>query len=160
MAFFWVPSPLRVKVTGLWPFGADRMGEECAIKHLSPTLPASTSRRLVTLPLIGGGHFKAIMRTAAIDRIRLPIFATQSIVSFMSTMNISLPESLKHFVDEQIQSQNYGTCSEYVRELIRKEKERQHLRQLLLKGAESEPTTPSDDQYFSTLRSRITTAAT
>ena len=71
-------------------------------------------------------------------------------------MNISLPESLKDFVDHQVQSHDYGTSSEYVRELIRKEKERQHLRGLLLKGAESEPTMPADDHYFSTLRDKIT----
>lgn len=85
----------------------------------------------------------------------LPIFAKTPIVILMSTMNISLPESLKNFVDHQVQSHDYGTSSEYVRELIRKEKERQHLRGLLLKGAESEPTIPSDEQYFLELRNRI-----
>ena len=38
----------------------------------------------------------------------------------MSTMNISLPEGLKDFVDEQVNQRGYGTSSEYVRELIRK----------------------------------------
>lgn len=36
----------------------------------------------------------------------------------MSTMNISLPETLKSFVDEQVSKRGYGTSSEYVRELI------------------------------------------
>jgi len=39
----------------------------------------------------------------------------------MSTMNISLPETLKAFVDEQVSRRGYGTSSEYVRELIRKD---------------------------------------
>jgi antitoxin ParD1/3/4 len=39
----------------------------------------------------------------------------------MSTMNISLPETLKSFVDQQISDRVYGTSSEYVRELIRKD---------------------------------------
>ena len=30
----------------------------------------------------------------------------------MSTMNISLPDSLKSFVDEQVASRGYGTSSE------------------------------------------------
>lgn len=38
----------------------------------------------------------------------------------MSTMNISLPESLKSFVDEQVGERGYSTSSEYVRELIRR----------------------------------------
>jgi putative addiction module CopG family antidote len=38
----------------------------------------------------------------------------------MSTMNISLPDSLKAFVDEQVSQRGYGTSSEYVRELIRR----------------------------------------
>ena len=37
----------------------------------------------------------------------------------MSTMNISLPDTLKSFVDEQVGQRGYGTSSEYVRELIR-----------------------------------------
>lgn len=38
----------------------------------------------------------------------------------MSTMNISLPDTLKNFVDEQVSQRGYGTSSEYVRELIRR----------------------------------------
>ncbi|MCA1624035.1 MAG: type II toxin-antitoxin system ParD family antitoxin, partial [Acidobacteria bacterium] len=42
----------------------------------------------------------------------------------MSTMNISLPETLKTFVDSQVSEGDYGSSSEYVRELLRKEKDR------------------------------------
>lgn len=73
----------------------------------------------------------------------------------MSTMNISLPDSLKTFVDEQVSQRGYGTSSEYVRELIRKDQERQHLRGLLLEGAASAPTEPADDSYFEGLRRRV-----
>ena len=55
----------------------------------------------------------------------------------MSTMNISLPDSLKAFVDEQVSQRGYGTSSEYVRELIRRDQDRLQLRQLLLAGAAS-----------------------
>ena len=37
----------------------------------------------------------------------------------MTTMNISLPDALKAFVDEQIANGTYSTASEFVRELIR-----------------------------------------
>jgi antitoxin ParD1/3/4 len=73
----------------------------------------------------------------------------------MSTMNISLPGTLKTFIDEQVNSRGYGTSSEYVRALIRKDQERQHLRTLLLDGAASRPTSPADDGYFRSLRERV-----
>jgi len=69
-------------------------------------------------------------------------------------MNISLPEALKSFVDEQVAGRGYGTSSEYVRELIRKDQDRQRLRRLLLDGAESERGAPADAAYFETLRRR------
>jgi antitoxin ParD1/3/4 len=73
----------------------------------------------------------------------------------MSTMNISLPDSLKAYVDEQVAGRGFGTSSEYVRELIRKDQDRQNLRALLLDGAGFAPTEPSDKAYFDTLRSRV-----
>ena len=39
----------------------------------------------------------------------------------MSTMNVSLPEALKDFVEDQVSARGYSTSSEYVRELIRKD---------------------------------------
>ena len=72
-------------------------------------------------------------------------------------MNISLPQSLKSFVDEQVSVGNFGTNSEYVRELIRKDQDRLQLRELLLVGGNSPPTAPADAAYFALLRSRIKT---
>lgn len=72
----------------------------------------------------------------------------------MSTMNISLPESLKDFVDEQVTRRGYGTSSEYVRELIRRDSDRLHLRGLLLEGAASAVAEPADTAYFDALRQR------
>jgi antitoxin ParD1/3/4 len=73
----------------------------------------------------------------------------------MATMNISLPDSLKSFVDEQVTQRGYGTSSEYVRELIRKDQERQRLRELLLAGLESPPDKTADSEYFDSLRKRV-----
>ncbi len=42
----------------------------------------------------------------------------------MATMNISLTEKLKNFVESKVQSGDYGNASEYVRDLIRKEQAR------------------------------------
>ena len=73
----------------------------------------------------------------------------------MSTMNISLPESLKTFVDQQVRSRAYSSSSEYVRELIRKDQDRQHLRGLLLEGAASPPDVTADTHYFGQLRATV-----
>ncbi len=72
----------------------------------------------------------------------------------MTTMNISLPDTLKSFVDEQVAGHGYGTSSEYVRELIRKDQDRQRLRQILLDGASSPPGPVADDAFFDGLRER------
>ena len=73
----------------------------------------------------------------------------------MSTMNISLPEALKAFVDEQVADKGYSTSSEYVRELIRRERDKERLRQLLLDGAASPQTAVADAAYFDGLRDRV-----
>ena len=70
-------------------------------------------------------------------------------------MNISLPESLRSFVDEQIARRRYGTTSEYVRDLIRRDQDRQHLRDLLLAGAASGAEPVADTRYFEDLRDEV-----
>lgn len=50
----------------------------------------------------------------------------------MTSLNISLPEVLKNYVEGQVESGDWGTPSEYIRELIRQDKERR------LKGLEQD----------------------
>ena len=73
----------------------------------------------------------------------------------MSTMNVSLPEQLRAYVDEQVVEGRYGSTSEFVRELIRRDQDRQRLRNVLLDGAQSEPGPVADDAYFATLRRHV-----
>jgi antitoxin ParD1/3/4 len=59
----------------------------------------------------------------------------------MQTMNISLPEPLKEFVDHQIAEGRYSSVSEYIRDLIRDDEKRKaedRLEALLLEGLESD----------------------
>lgn len=70
-------------------------------------------------------------------------------------MNISLPNSLKSFVDEQVNQRGFSTSSEYMRELIRKDQDRTTLRELLLAGASSEPVGHFDTDYFIQLRKSV-----
>jgi antitoxin ParD1/3/4 len=61
----------------------------------------------------------------------------------MESMNISLPEPLKQFVDGQLATGRYSSVSEYVRELIRadeKRKAEEQLEALLLEGLRGEET--------------------
>jgi antitoxin ParD1/3/4 len=43
----------------------------------------------------------------------------------MATMNISLPDPMKRWVEHQAESGRYGNASDYVRDLIRRDRERQ-----------------------------------
>lgn len=55
----------------------------------------------------------------------------------MTTVTISLPESLKTFIDEQLATKGYGNVSEYFRSLLRAAQEREEderLEALLVKG--------------------------
>ena len=71
----------------------------------------------------------------------------------MTTMNVSLPEELKSFVDAEVNAGNYGSTSEYVRELIRRDHDRRQLRAALLEGARSPITADADAAFFAALRS-------
>jgi len=55
----------------------------------------------------------------------------------MTSLNVSLPEALKDYVERQVASGDWGTPSEYVRHLIREDKERRmgNLEQELIAAA-------------------------
>ena len=72
-------------------------------------------------------------------------------------MNVSLPDDLKGFVDAQVAQGNFGSTSEYVRELIRRDHDRRQLRAALLEGARSPITSNADAAYFASLREQAGT---
>ncbi len=58
----------------------------------------------------------------------------------LTSMNISVPESMKTFIEAEVSSNGYGTASEYVRELVRDAKKRkaeERLEALLLEALDS-----------------------
>jgi antitoxin ParD1/3/4 len=76
----------------------------------------------------------------------------------MTTMNISLPDSMKAFVDVQIQQRGYGSSSEYIRDLIRNDQLRQaeqRLAALMLEGLESGPAIPTGKTYWENKREAL-----
>jgi antitoxin ParD1/3/4 len=76
----------------------------------------------------------------------------------MTNMNVSLPETLKDYVEEQVISGGYGTSSEYLRELIREDKKRkaqERLETLLLEGLESGEAIPVTPEFWKELWARV-----
>jgi len=72
----------------------------------------------------------------------------------MATMNISLPDDMRSAVDAQIEARGFGTSSEYVRDLIRRDLDRQALRALLDEGRASAQDAPITEETFKALRER------
>ncbi|AAM36012.1 conserved hypothetical protein [Xanthomonas citri pv. citri str. 306] len=77
----------------------------------------------------------------------------------MATMNISLPDELKQFVDQQVAEHAYGSSSEYLRELIRKQRDIEQLRGVLLGGANSGPAVAAEAGFFNAMQARANARA-
>jgi len=73
----------------------------------------------------------------------------------MATMNISLPDNLKAFIDQQVNTNDYGSSSEYIRELVRRERDLERFRQLIHDGMQSPLVGEADDAYFDAMRAKI-----
>ncbi|EJZ19708.1 ribbon-helix-helix domain-containing protein [Rhizobium sp. Pop5] len=73
----------------------------------------------------------------------------------MATVTISLPDSLKAFVESQMASKGYGNVSEYFRGLVREAQERENearLEALLLEGLASGDAVEATPAFWSDLR--------
>jgi antitoxin ParD1/3/4 len=70
----------------------------------------------------------------------------------MATMNISLPDQMKAFVEEQTKDGRYSNTSDYVRDLIRRDQERRQaiaeIQALVDEGLASGPAVPFDIEEF------------
>jgi antitoxin ParD1/3/4 len=75
----------------------------------------------------------------------------------LTSINISLPEPMKQFVEEQVNRGGYSTVSEYLRELIReaqRRREREEREAKLLAGLQS-PTSAMSSDDWAALRETI-----
>ena len=73
----------------------------------------------------------------------------------MTTLTISLPDSLKEFIDREVQTKGYGNVSEYVRGLLRQAQEKEadaRLEAMLLEGLNSTAETPISPEFWTELR--------
>jgi antitoxin ParD1/3/4 len=76
----------------------------------------------------------------------------------MTTMNISLPEPLKEFVDKQVKQGGYSGASDYMRDLIRDHQRRiagEYLRSLIAEGLSSGPPVVIDKAYWAAKRKKL-----
>ncbi len=77
-------------------------------------------------------------------------------------MHISLPDSLKRFVQERVEKEHYSNPSDYIRTLIREEQKRQdenRLESMLLEGLASGQGltvgTPEWDEFWKNVQVRV-----
>jgi antitoxin ParD1/3/4 len=81
----------------------------------------------------------------------------------MTTVTISLPESLKEFIDRQLATKGYGNVSEYFRSLLReaqKAEEDARLEALLLEGLASGDDIPLTRQFWKEIKAEARSIAT
>ncbi|WP_341525662.1 type II toxin-antitoxin system ParD family antitoxin [Nostoc sp. UHCC 0302] len=81
----------------------------------------------------------------------------------MKSINISLPDSMRTYIEEQVAKGGYSSVSEYFRELVRDDQKRkasEHLEAMLLEGLNSgtatEMTTKDWEDIRQAVRERIT----
>jgi antitoxin ParD1/3/4 len=76
----------------------------------------------------------------------------------MASLNISLPQSLKDYVEDQVESGGYSTPSEYVRELLRRDRDHRaevKLEALLLAGLNSGEPIEITPEYWENKRRKL-----
>lgn len=75
----------------------------------------------------------------------------------MTTINISLPDEMKAFVENRMAQEGYASASEYLRALIRQAQQRQAKQELeakLLEGLEG-PATPMTREDWDSIRQEV-----
>jgi antitoxin ParD1/3/4 len=79
----------------------------------------------------------------------------------MATMNVSLPASMKDWVEAQTETGRYANASDYVRDLIRRDQERNDkiaaMQRFVDEGLNSGVSTDSSDALFAAALQRATT---
>ncbi|SFC27598.1 antitoxin ParD1/3/4 [Bosea sp. CRIB-10] len=79
----------------------------------------------------------------------------------MATMNVSLPASMKEWVEAQAETGRYANASDYVRDLIRRDQERNDkiaaMQRFVDEGLSSGISTDSSDALFATALQRVAT---
>jgi antitoxin ParD1/3/4 len=113
-------------------------------------------------PELSTGALEGRWHTLSYHAIWPILFSMDTDDRSTTSMNISLPKSLRSFVEECVSSSSYTSASEYLRELIRKDREhrvaKDRLEDLLLEGLVSGPADPFEDEFFEKLKERVRSA--
>lgn len=76
----------------------------------------------------------------------------------MATMNVSLPDKMKEWVEDQTETGRYGNASDYIRDLIRRDQERQakiaHMQKLVDEAIDSGVSEKSFEEIRQEARAR------
>jgi antitoxin ParD1/3/4 len=76
----------------------------------------------------------------------------------MTTLNISLPDSMRSFIEQKVADGNFSTASEYIRQLVRDDQKRaaqERLEGLLMDGLRSGPGTEMTADHWAELKRRV-----
>jgi antitoxin ParD1/3/4 len=76
----------------------------------------------------------------------------------MTTLNISLPDAMKSFIEAQVQKGMHASASDYIRALVREDQQRQAEQELeakLLAAMESNDFREAAPELFERLRARV-----
>ena len=76
----------------------------------------------------------------------------------MTTLNISLPDSMRTFIEQKIAQGGYSTVSEYIRQLVRDDQKRaakERLEALLMEGINSGPAVEITDEYWAEKKAKL-----
>jgi len=76
----------------------------------------------------------------------------------MQTMNISLPDPMKQYVEEQVTAGDYSSASEYMRELVRADQKRnakEQLEQTLLESLRDGDPQEATPEFWDTIRNEL-----
>lgn len=73
----------------------------------------------------------------------------------MATMNISLPDQMRDFVESELVEGGYTSASEYFRELVRQRQRQRTLERLISEGETSGPFIDATPEYFENRRKRL-----
>src|SRR5262245_66630223 len=84
---------------------------------------------------------------------------TMASKSKTTSLNISLPESMKSFIDAEVVREHHSSASEYVRHLVReaqrRSRDQDRLEEMLIAGLDSGPAEEATPEYWRRLRQKL-----
>jgi len=134
-------APDFIKQHSALPWAQMRGMRNIAI-HVGSTTVSNSKQELLLIDKQNGR-----IRAKYLKRFRVPA---------MTTVTISLPESLKAFIDRQLATKGYGNVSEYFRSLLREAQQAEEdarLEALLLEGLAGGADIPLTREFWKELKS-------